>query len=120
MRAAHLLAVQNGLGLTPAISSLSTWIQVVGNQTETRLDKNVQLVIQVKEMISILCCSIHRDHSIHIERTCQLHDMKMTRHGLLHRGLTSADQAECLNNKKIRAVIKKQPNLGYDDVKLDF
>ena len=28
--------------------------------------------------------------SIHIERVCQLHDVKMTRHGLLHKGLTSA------------------------------
>ena len=33
----------------------------------------------------------HRDLSIHIERACQLHDVKMTRHGLLHKGLTSAD-----------------------------
>ena len=33
----------------------------------------------------------HRDCNIHIERVCQLHDVKITRHGLLHKGLTSAD-----------------------------
>ena len=33
----------------------------------------------------------HRDRSIHIEMACQLHDVKMTRHGLLHEGLTSAN-----------------------------
>ena len=32
----------------------------------------------------------HRDLSIHIERACQLHGVKMTRHGLLHKRLTSA------------------------------
>ena len=62
----------------------------------------------------------HRDRSIHIERACQLHDVKMTRHGLLHKSLTSADYAERLNNTNFKALIKKQPNLGYADVKLDF
>ena len=46
--------------------------------------------------------------------------MKMTRLGLLHKGLTSADQAERLYNKNLKALIKKQPNLGYADVKLDL
>ena len=44
----------------------------------------------------------------------------MTWHGLLHKGLTSADKAECLNNKNFKALIKKEPNLGYADIKLDF
>ena len=38
--------------------------------------------------------SNHRDSSIHIERACQLHDVKMSRHGLLHTGPTSADKAK--------------------------
>ena len=46
--------------------------------------------------------------------------MKMTWHSLLHKGLTSADQAERLSNKNFKTFIKKQPNLGYADVKLDF
>ena len=62
----------------------------------------------------------HRDPSIHIERACQLHDVKMSRHGLLHKGLTSADLAECLFKKIFEALINKQPNLGYADVKLVF
>ena len=28
----------------------------------------------------------HRDSSIHVERACQLHDLKMNRRGLLHKG----------------------------------
>ena len=32
-----------------------------------------------------------RDGSIHQESVCQLHDMKMTQHRLLSKGLTSAD-----------------------------
>ena len=39
----------------------------------------------------------------------------MTRHGLLRKGLTSADY-----NTNFNALIKKRPNLGYADVKLDF
>ena len=46
--------------------------------------------------------------------------MKMNWHGLLHKGLTSADYAKRLNNKNLKALIKKQPNFGYADVKLDF
>ena len=53
----------------------------------------------------------HRDRTIHIERACQLHYMKMTRHGLLHKGFTSADLDERLNNNNFKALIKKQPNL---------
>ena len=44
----------------------------------------------------------------------------MTRHGLLHKGLTPADWAKLLYNKNFKALIKKQPNLGYADVKLLF
>ena len=33
----------------------------------------------------------HRDCSINIERACQLHDVKLTLHGLLSKGLTSAE-----------------------------
>ena len=33
----------------------------------------------------------HIDCSIHIERACELHGAKMTQHGLLHKGLASAD-----------------------------
>ena len=54
----------------------------------------------------------HRDHSILIESACQLHDVKMTRHELLLKGLISADLAERLYNKNFEALIKKQPNLG--------
>ena len=38
-----------------------------------------------------LVLSNHRDRSIHLESACQLCDVKMTRPGLLHLGLTSAD-----------------------------
>ena len=49
----------------------------------------------------------HRDRS-YIERACSLQDVKMTWHGLQHRGWTSA---ECLYIKNIDDLIKKQPNL---------
>ena len=57
---------------------------------------------------------------MHIESACQLHDVKMTHLGLLHKGLTTADQAECLYLENFAAIIKKQPYLGYGDVKLIF
>ena len=38
-----------------------------------------------------MVASEHRDCSSHIERACELHGVKMTRHDLLHKGLTSAD-----------------------------
>ena len=44
----------------------------------------------------------------------------MTRHGFLHKGLTSANQAERVYIKNFEALIKKQPNLGCADVKLVF
>ena len=62
----------------------------------------------------------HRDRIIHIESACQLHGVKMTRHGLLHKGLTSADKTEHSYIKIFEALIKKQPNIGYADVKLIF
>ena len=48
----------------------------------------------------------HRDHSMHIEMAYQLHDVKMTRHGLLYEGLTSANKVERLYNKNLKALIK--------------
>ena len=62
----------------------------------------------------------HRDRNIHIERACQEHSVNMTRHGLLQIGLTLADKAECSSIKNFEALMKKQPNLGYADVKLVF
>ena len=56
----------------------------------------------------------------HLESACQVHDVKMAWHRLLHKGLTSADKAERLYIKKIWALLMKQPNLGYTDVKLVF
>ena len=55
-----------------------------------------------------------------MERACELHGVKMTRHGLLHKGLTSADNAEPKYAQNFEALIMKQPNLGYADVKLHF
>ena len=43
-----------------------------------------------------LVASDTRDQSIHIEGPCQLHGAKMTQHRLVHKGLTSADEAEHL------------------------
>ena len=62
----------------------------------------------------------HRDRSSHIERACELHGAKMTGPHLLHKGLTSADLAECCYIDIFEVVIMKQPNLGYADVKLHF
>ena len=44
----------------------------------------------------------------------------MTQHGLVHKGLTSADQAQRLYAKNVEDLIKKQTNLGYADVKFNF
>ena len=46
--------------------------------------------------------------------------MIMTRYRLLHKGLTSAEEAGHLCIKIFEASAKKQPNLGYADVKLVF
>ena len=62
----------------------------------------------------------HRDLSVHTSSACQLHDVKMTRRGLLHQGVTSLDKDERLYSKNFEALIKKQPNLRYADVKLVF
>ena len=61
-----------------------------------------------------------RDRIIHKESACQLHGAKMTQHGLVHKGLTSAGKAEHLYTKNFEDLIKKQPNLGYADVTLNF
>ena len=52
--------------------------------------KQTDILRTIEQNVHILSRA-HRDRSIHIERGCQLHDVKMTRHGLLHKGLTSAD-----------------------------
>ena len=44
----------------------------------------------------------------------------MTQHGLVHKGLTSADKAEHLYAKNFEAFIKKQPNLGNANFKLNL
>ena len=36
----------------------------------------------------------------HMEIACQMNDVKMTQHGLLHKGLTSADKDELLHATK--------------------
>ena len=56
----------------------------------------------------------------HLESACQLHDVKMARHKLQHKGLTSADKAERLCIKMFWGLLKKQPNLGYADVILVY
>ena len=43
-----------------------------------------------------------------------------TRHRLLQKDLTSANIAERSYIKNFEALIEKQPNLGYPDVKLVF
>ena len=49
--------------------------------------------------------SIHRDCSIHIESECQLHDMKMTRYRLHHKGVPSADKAKRLYIKNFACIV---------------
>ena len=46
-----------------------------------------------------------------------MHDLKMTQHGLQHKGVTSAEH---LYIKNFEALMKKLPNLGYADVNLVF
>ena len=78
------------------------------------------MTVQSNSDLSIMELSgNHRDCSIHIESACQLHGAKMTRHGLLHKRLTSADKANSYI-KNFVALIKKQPNIGYADVNLVF
>ena len=55
--------------------------------------------------------SYYGDHGIQRENTCQLNDVKMTRRGLLHKGLTSAGY-----NENLEAFIKKQPKIDYASV----
>ena len=59
-------------------------------------------------------CLNHRDRSIQIQSALQLHDVKMTTDESLYKDLTSADI------KNFKALIKKQLNLRYADVKLVF
>ena len=52
----------------------------------------------------------HRDQSKHIERACQLHGAKLTRHGLVHKGfnislLSLMDMHIVLLNSILRACI---------------
>ena len=72
-------------------SSLVTWLfewLFSGNIAE----KSAKLLLQ-----SISGFQLNRESTelnmsfYHIERACELHGTKMTRHGLLHQGLTSAD-----------------------------
>ena len=60
----------------------------------------------------------HSDCSIRIERASQLRDAKMTQRGLLHKSLTSADQAERLYIKIFEALIKKQSTIKGKSINL--
>ena len=79
--------------------------------------------------VTIFCCfqvdrslagSDHRDHSIHIERACQLHGAIMTQHGLLHKGFHISWLSWAHWYKQTIFCLDKWPNLGYADVKLNI
>ena len=57
------------------------------------------MVMSMATWCQLIVTFHHRDRSIHIERACQVHDVKMTRHWLLLADWASADRAKCFTTK---------------------